>query len=227
MLKEFIIDEYKIDRNRLVSLPQGVDFNIYNYKTDVKNFKKQLKKRLGIKDRTKIIIYTAHLNIAADLDIMLDNMNDLLKKRDYFFIIAGGGPMLDYFKNYASSKKIEKIYFTGYLKPADIVKYILSADIALVFYKDKPVNYYRCSMKLREYLALRKKVVSNNIGELKNFKEYVYQSKKDIESFMRKIDEVLQKKRDDKRELEGYKFVREYYDWEKIGKDFFKKIGRF
>ncbi len=223
-LKNFIIEEYKVEEKKLVILSQGVDFNIYDYKKDVKNFKERLRERLSLKERTKIIIYTAHLNIASDLDVILDNINDLLNRRDHFFIIAGGGPMFNYFKNYAKNKGITKIYFTGYLKPNDIVKYILSSDVALVYYKDKPVNYYRSSMKLREYLALKRKVVSNDVGELKDFKHYVYQSKKDIKSFIKMIDDVLQKKRDDRRERKGYKFVKENYNWDKIGKDFLKAI---
>jgi len=223
MLKDFIINEYNVNEKKLSQLPQGVDFDIYNYKTKIKNFKKELLKKLGINSKTKIIIYTAHLNIAADLDIILDNINNLLEKRNYFLIIAGGGPMLNFYKGYAKKRNIKKIYFTGYLVPEEIVKYSIIADVAIVYYKDKPVNYYRCSMKLREYLALKKKVVSNDVGELKKFKKYVYQSKSDINSFIKKLDFFLRNNYSDKRELRGYTFVKETYNWDNIEKKF-KKI---
>lgn len=224
LLKKFIIQEYNVENEKLFILLQGVDFDIYNHKIKIRDFKKKLLKRAAISSKTKIIVYTAHLNIAADLDIILDNIKPLLSKRDYFLIIAGGGPMLNFYKDYAKNLDIKKIYFTGYLLPQEIVKYVLTSDVAIVYYKDKPVNYYRCSMKIREYLALRKRVVSNDVGELKNFKKYVYQSKTDIDSFIKKIDWLLSKNFSDKREFAGYKFVKQKYDWKNIGKNFKEKV---
>jgi len=227
LLKKFIIQEYNVKNKKLFILPQGVDFDIYNYKTDIKNFKKRVLKKIGISSKTKIIIYAAHLNIAADLDIILENINLLLSKRDYFLIIAGGGPMFNFYKDYAKKLGIKKIYFTGYLLPKEIAKYVLLSDVAIVYYKNKPVNYYRCSMKLREYLALRKRVVSNDVGELKNFKKYVYQSRTSIDSFIKKIDWVLSKNFSDRREIAGYKFVKQNYNWKSIGKNFYSVILNF
>ncbi|MBN1898555.1 MAG: glycosyltransferase [Spirochaetes bacterium] len=225
-LKKFITREYRVKKNKLYSLLQGVDFDVYRIKRSIRTFKIRLKRRLSL-SRAKIMIYTAHLNIASDLDIILQNIAPLLEKRDYFLIVAGGGPLLSFFKDLSFRLNIKKIFFTGYQAPEEIVKYVLASDLAIVYYKKKEVNFYRSSMKLREYLALCKRVVSNDIGELKNFRRFVYQSASDIGSFIKRIDHVLGKNISDGREKNGYWFVKKNYDWLTIGKGFKQALSQF
>lgn len=218
LLKNFIINEYHVPPKKLYILKQGVDFNIFNHKTN-KYSKQDFIKQQDINSKTKIIIYTAHLNIAADLDVILQHISAILESNN-FLIIAGGGPQLDEYKKMAQMLGLKNIFFTGYLAPEQIIQYILIADYALVFYKNKEVNYYRCSMKLREYLALKKKVICNNVGELKYFKEYTYQSNKSIESFITLLKKILLNTPKDKREEKAFKFIKNNFNWQNIGKDF-------
>lgn len=219
LLKNFIIKEYKVSKEKLYILKQGVDFKIFNNKINHQSFKQEFIKQQSLNSKTKIIIYSAHLNIAADLDIVLQYLSGILQLNN-FLIIAGGGPQLDEYKKMAQMFGLKNIFFTGYLSPEQIIQYILISDYALVFYKDIEVNYYRCSMKLREYLALKKKVICNNVGELKYFKKYTYQSNKNIESFITILKNLLIKKPKDNREQKGYFFIRDNFNWQNIGKDF-------
>lgn len=224
-LKEFILKEYKVSEEKLYLLKQGVDFEIYKPMKDCKKFKKIFCKKYRIPFNSKLIVYTAHLNIAADLDIILENIGSILRD-NFYLIIAGGGPMYSFYKSYAEKLKLKNIIFTAYLPPVEISKIVNIADLAIVYYKDKPVNYYRASMKVREYLALKKRVVCNDVGELKEFKNYVYQSKTDINSFIKKIDYIIRNNITDGREKIGYEFVNKEYDWNKIGFDFKRFIDR-
>ena len=128
--------------------------------------------------------------------------------------------MLSDFQNMAKKMNLQnRVLFTGYLPPQEIRQYVLLANFALVYYKDKFVNYYRTSMKIREYLAMKKHVIANDVGDLKQFKPYVYQSKTGVKPYAEKVLTVL-KKGTDKRNIKGYHYIKKHYDWETIGKKF-------
>ncbi|MBU1078055.1 MAG: glycosyltransferase [Spirochaetes bacterium] len=224
LLKDFIQKEYGVSRGRLFVLKQGVDLNLFSPGKGNEKFKTGFLKKHELKKGTRILIYTAHLNIASDLDIILENIRRTLEIEKTFLIIAGGGPMLDHYRELAEKLKINNIFFTGYCTPREIVQYVLLSDLSLVYYKDKKVNYFRSSMKLREHLALRKKIICNNVGELKLFKKFTYQSNKSISSFIRLLDEVLKKFPKDRREDQGYQYIKKHYNWEKIAGEFKKHL---
>ncbi len=224
-LVDYIVNEFNVSKNKLYKLKQGVDLNIFNPKNINKKLKTELIKKFNLSKKTKFIGYSAHLNIASDLDIILENINKILDKNNYFLIIAGGGPMLNAFKNIAKKNNIKKIYFTGYIPPEKIVQYLLISDVLIAFYKDKEVNYYRSYMKIREYLALKKMVICNSVGELKLFKKYTYQTKNEIKEFINKIDTILKKNYTDKREVEGYNLIVKEYNWDSIAKKFTSNLN--
>ena len=68
-----------------------------------------------------------------------------------------------------------------------------------------------------------KKVVSDDIGDLKQFNKYSYQTKSDVNEFAEKIIKVMRK--GDGRETKARKFIEKNLDWNKLGEKFLKKIS--
>ena len=93
----------------------------------------------------------------------------------------------------------------------------------MVYYDPIEANAFRCSMKLREYLAMEKKVVTNDVGELADFARFTYQSSSRIDDFAATIEQALEG--GDGREMEGARFVRERYDWRAIGARFVQRLA--
>ena len=77
-------------------------------------------------------------------------------------------------------------------------------------------------MKLREYLAMGKKVACNDVGEMRLFRTLTYQSSSCIDDFADAICTALTK--GDGRECNGPEFIRDRFNWDVIGRDFFQKI---
>ncbi|MDD5066215.1 MAG: hypothetical protein PHF84_04145 [bacterium] len=223
LLKKFILKEYRVKENRLLVLKQGVDLKLFHPASKNEKMKKKFISFFKLKPDVRILIYTAHLNIASDLDILFRHIRPVLSENTYL-IIAGGGPLLQYFKDLVRSLKLPSLYFTGYLTPEKIIPYIVLSDYALVYYQDKEVNYYRSSMKLREYLALKKKIISNDVGELRLFRPFTYQSRSDIHDYISLIKKLLRSRPKDRREEKGYVYVRKHYDWDKITEQFVKQL---
>jgi hypothetical protein len=111
----------------------------------------------------------------------------------------------------------------GHMTNDSIKEYIAAADVCLVYYKDIPVNQYRCSMKLREYLAMNKKVAATGVGEMRDFKKYVFLSSPKHSSYAASISKAI--KSLDKTHEKGYKFIRCNYNWEYAAADFYKYLS--
>lgn len=215
LLHDYIKKEFKVEKE-LYKLEQGVDLDVFNYKIKENKLRKKFSK-----NNEKIILFIGHLNIASDLDEIIRAMKIVQKKSGAVFIVAGGGPEENNFKKLAKEIGVKAV-FTGHISKEEIVKYVSVADLCLVYYKDKPANYYRCSMKLRECMAMEKKIVCNDVGELKEFKKYCYQSGTSLEEYANKIIKTL--KAGDKREIKARKLIEKRFNWNKIGEKFVKKL---
>lgn len=218
----YIQDTFKVKKERLYRLDQGVDFTVYGKRDDraVTMLRKQMIMKSGL-SAPKLLVYSAHLNIASDLDEILEAYKLVqLKRDDLYLVVAGGGPMLDDFRKLSVKMGLKgKIFFTGHLLPTEVALHVSSADFALVYYKDKKVNYYRTSMKIREYMALGQRVICNDVGDLREFRKYAYMSGSGPESFSDKILKALGE-RTDIRARAGQSYVRKKYDWDVIGRKF-------
>lgn len=225
LLKNFIKSSFGVETDKMYQLKQGVNTDIY-YPVEEKNFKDDFIKEHGIEGK-KILVYTAHLNIASDLESIFEIVLEAsLSYEDFVFLIIGGGPMYGYFKEKAKTMRIDDMcIFTGYLKPKDVARHLMLGDAAIVYYRDVEVNYYRESMKLREMLAMGLPVVSNDVGDLKNFEPYCYQSGTGYKETATKLAQLLNDGGDG-REEKGKEYIRSKLNWENIARDFNEELKK-
>lgn len=216
LLKNYIKKEFGVKEKRLYKLDQGVDLSVFDHRIQDKELRKKFPKN------KKIVLYTGHLNIASDLEDMMIAMKKVQKKADCVFIVAGGGPDESHFKKKAKEMGLN-IFFTGHIEIKDVARYISISDICLVYYKDINANYYRCSMKLRECMAMGKKVVTDDVGELKRFKKESFQTSPDNDEYAEMIVKVL-KIDNDSVEKNALKKIQKEFDWKNIGRNFFNRL---
>ncbi len=216
LLASYITTTFGVDPERLYQLEQGVDLHVFSpdcYDGDLR--------RMFPAD-TKIVLYCGHLNIAADLEPILEAMKIVQTKVNCTFIAAGGGPAEKFFRQQAQASGVTAC-FTGRLSSERVASFMAMADVCLVYYRDVPVNHYRCSMKVREYLAMGRKVVADDVGDLRNFRAWTWQTSPDTNDYAEKIREVLTRPTD-RREMAGAEYIRDRLNWEDIGKKFYKRL---
>jgi glycosyltransferase involved in cell wall biosynthesis len=161
----------------------------------------------------------ANMNIASYFEDILLAISKI--DSEYVLFIIGDGPLLNYYKNLAKRFHLsDRVIFMGECDLKATAQYLAAADLCLVYYKNLPVNKYRASMKLREYLSMNKPVVANNVGEISQFREYIYLSGPSLASFTLELKKRI--KYLDKKHKKGYKFIYGNYNWEKEAKKFYK-----
>lgn len=215
-LFNLMVNKWSITRSKVFFLPQGVDLELFNEK----NVDKNLKKKLNLENK-KIIVFMGHLDVSTDLKPILKAMRIVsIKIKNAVLLVVGGGPFLGHFKKITKQLLLmDKVIFIGQIDKKKLPSFVYLGDVCVVYYEDRIANHYRTSMKLREYLAMKKKVVCNDIGDLKTFKDYTNQSRTEIEDFAEKIIISLENDIPEKVE-DGYKFVYTEFSWENL-------IGKF
>jgi glycosyltransferase involved in cell wall biosynthesis len=193
-LREF----FKVPPSKLVQLAQGVDTSLFRPGKprfqDLPTAALELQRQ---KDRGPLLAFTAHLNVACDLEPVLESLKFLLRYNPKVqLLVAGGGPDESRFKRLAQELGISGcVHFTGMVTPNEVAACLQLSDAALVYYRDIPVNRHRASMKLREALACGLKVVVTRVGEASSLKSAVFLSQPDPKAFSKAIRGALRAKK--------------------------------
>lgn len=220
-LIDYISKKWKI--KHMIPIEQGVDADLFNPDKYNKN---NLRKKYSLTNK-KVIVFTGHLGeTAVEVEMLLNSFKDISKKEDKaFLVIAGGGSKLEFFKNLANSLGIEKnVLFTGYLKNTEMPKFVSLADVCVCYYEDRKANYYRNSMKVREYLSMGKLVVCTNVADLKKFKDFTIQTKPNKNDFVNGILKSLNKKENKSIESKRRKSILNNFSWDKIANKLSKEL---
>jgi glycosyltransferase involved in cell wall biosynthesis len=98
-----------------------------------------------------------------------------LIREDLTFLIVGSGPLLNGAKNYVKRKNIENFVFTGHVDFNAVHDYFKAIDIGVLPFDKIRFTDSACPIKLLEYTAAGKPVVSTNLEEVKrmNFSNVV------------------------------------------------------
>jgi glycosyltransferase involved in cell wall biosynthesis len=209
-LRDFIVREFAVPEHKLYRLKQGVDLTMFA--------------PLCGKVEKGSFFFMGTLDVASCLSAILLAVHRVQQRCDVSLIIAGDGPRASSYKALTAGMNLKKIIFLGAVPLTGLRRHIAAADVCLAYYDETEANRYRSSMKLREYLAMGKKVASNNVGDMVEFKDFTYQSSGGIDGFADAMCRALAAA--DGREGRAPEFIRAHYDWDTIGRDFFETLRR-
>jgi glycosyltransferase involved in cell wall biosynthesis len=124
--------------------------------------------RLRRMERT-ILCYVGCLNPQDGLDYLLRALAHLtfgLKRSDYHCVIMGSGDSLENLKVMSRELKLEDhVEFTGYISDAELRANLAAADICLDPDPSSPLNDVSTWIKIMEYMAYGKPIVSFDLKE--------------------------------------------------------------
>jgi glycosyltransferase involved in cell wall biosynthesis len=206
LLRDYLIKKMGCASARLLRIQQGVDCKFFNQPVTPAEVPGK-----------RIALYAAHLNVASDLDQVLQAWQMVTGKvPESVLLIIGGGPMLTHYQKMVVEMGLTgRVHFTGEIAHADVPRYFARGDVALLYMSNRLVNAYRCSLKLREYFAAGLKIVCNDFGELSEYAHLTYQTKSAVADFAGMIVRVLNG-HDDGRQTKAQRFAVEQLDWPRL-----------
>ncbi|MFX1394337.1 MAG: glycosyltransferase [Promethearchaeota archaeon] len=223
-LRNYVINEGALPQNVII-LPNGI--SLKNTIVDDKKLIK-LKSKLSILDDDFVIFFMGYLYDFAGLKEIIEHYNSEVKNGKYNlkFLILGDGGIYNNLKNYVEINNADWVILAGHVPFFDITEYIHLADLCLLSFKINDITREIVPIKIIEYLAMKKPVLSNSlpgvIHEIGKIKGIIYaKNQKDL---ILKIKELLTQKFELKKIGElGYQEVVKKYLWQNIINDF-KKI---
>jgi len=204
-----LIASCKIPNNKSVLIPNGVDTELFREYPSC-----NLRAELGI-DNCFVIGHVGVLREWLDFRPLFSAFRTLSKSMDSRLLIVGGGIGYDETVRLAEEYGISKsIVFTGTVPYSQVPYYISCMDVGVIPFKQDRVSQNSLPLKLFEYMACNKPVISTNVqGVIENFKNSVLYAS-NSEDYINKIqtiflDDELKKHLGSK----GRSLVVTNYDW--------------
>ena len=198
---------YTIPNAKCELIPNGVDTNLFRNYGDTKE-------ELGLEGF--IIGYVGVLREWVDLEQVFMALRDLDEGINMVVVGKEGQfkENVDLAKRYGVS---DRVTFTGMVPYSQVPKYISAMDVCVIPFRSNAISANALPLKLFEYMACEKPVISSKISGIKRVAEdkVMYASTRDEYR-----EEILKLYRDEdlrsKMGEEGRRLVEENYDWEKI-----------
>jgi glycosyltransferase involved in cell wall biosynthesis len=117
----------------------------------------------------RILCYIGSLNPQDGVDYLLRALRHLrydLQREDFYCVVIGSGDSLDDLRALAAELKLEgHVEFTGFVPDGTLREYLAAADICMDPDPSSPLNDVSTWIKLMEYMAYRKPIVSFDLKE--------------------------------------------------------------
>lgn len=124
----------------------------------------------ALRTKGRIILgYVGAMNPQDGVDYLLRALAHLaygLGRTDFYCVMIGSGDSLEELRGLAKELRIaDHVQFTGFIPDEDMVRYLSTADICLDPNPSSPLNDVSTWIKVMEYMALGKPVISFDLKE--------------------------------------------------------------
>jgi glycosyltransferase involved in cell wall biosynthesis len=125
------------------------------------------RKNVGLPPHRRIFLFVGVGQY--DVDLILDSLQLLRPKftGDAFPLTFLVGPHAARLRNMAAERGLgDVVTATGELSGPSLVPYLQAADVGLLPFADKPLNWARFPIKIGDYLAAGLPILTNDVGEM-------------------------------------------------------------
>lgn len=216
-ISRILQDSYSIPNEKFELVPNGVDTKLF------RRVKSDLKAELELEDYF-VLGYVGVLREWVDLRPVYQAIRNL---NDVKLLIVGEEGMLSENKELIRRYRVEdKVIFTGTVPYTKVPLYISVMDVCLIPFKQNAISQNAVPLKLFEYMACEKPVISTN---LKGVREAVGDRVlyANTEQEYKDCIKTLMSSPEFANELgkRGREFVVENYEWSKIAEKLEEIIG--
>lgn len=124
-------EEKGVDPDKLIFFPNWTDIGFVTPETSGAEFKR----RLGLADTDKVVLYAGNIGKKQGLEIVLDAAANLKAHTNIKFLLVGTGAHVKELKIYAKQLKLENVLFLPLQEWNDVPQMLAMADVHLVIQK--------------------------------------------------------------------------------------------
>lgn len=143
-------------RRDIIVIPNGVDFQVF----DPKISGTEIRSQLGIRNDTKLCVYTGRIEKCVGAEIILETAKLLQKRTDIKFMIVGEGDS----RIMNKLSRLDNVVLTGLVPKESVPKYLAAANIVLVPFSNSIASHAVSPLKLYEALAMGKPIITSAVS---------------------------------------------------------------
>lgn len=214
---------FPVAEKKISVIPNGVEKKI------PVNNKSSLFPDLPLDENRKLIFTLGRMVAEKGFDILIEAAGKMREKGlDVYFIIAGSGPLLNYYKQMVQALSLQNtVYLIGFID--DFVRTILLEKCYMAVF---PSRYEPFGIAALEAMIAAKPVIAANVGGLKEIirhgKTGLLMEPDNPESFMELAGFLLKNETEAKRMGErGKKYVEFFFSWKRAADSTDKVYKRF
>jgi len=160
-IKQMMIERYKIDKDKIVVVPNGADSDIF-YPMD----KSKMREEIGLPEDKKIVIFVGGFKKWHGIETIIESAPLITKEhKDVLFLLVGSGKdpeIVRQLKEKIKDLKIEKnVILTGRVPYNEVPKYVNASDVAVCYVsghrRNKKITF--TALKMMEYMACGKAMI--------------------------------------------------------------------
>ncbi len=212
--RDFVIHEGGLP-DRIELIPNGI--SLENISPDAHKTR-EIKEKFSITQNDFVIFFMGYLYDFAGLIEIVDYYNNLVKlgKLPLKFLILGGGGIQDELTRHVKEIGADWVIMAGKVPYFEVNNYIAISDLCLLSFKINDVTKEITPIKIIEYMAMSKPVLSNSLpGVVKEIgPNHGVIFSKNQRDLIKKIGELA-----NNREqlvpigIQGYEYVKNKYNW--------------
>lgn len=211
----------RVGTDRVFALEQGVDLSVFD-SDRWQEGRDAWRRRHGLHGR-RVLGFTAHLNVACQLDVLLAAVTPWLKAHPKaVLLVGGGGPDQRRFQALAAPLGAQ-VKFLGPLTPEGSAQVLAACDVAVSAYGPGVGNRYRVPMKVGEALAMGRPVVSNLVPGLAALRPFLFETALGPKAYGAALNAAL-RPAGAQRVRRGQAWARRHLDWTRVAAGLLKGL---
>jgi glycosyltransferase involved in cell wall biosynthesis len=164
--KSHLIENWKVDGEKITVLPNGVDNDLFGR---IYN-EQEIGIQLGLTS-SPVVIFVGSFQLWHGLDILVESFYYLLLRFPQVkLVLVGDGPARSNVERKLNQLGIEDaVTITGVVSRKRAAQILSIADIATLPYPSLPKELWFSPLKLFEYMASGKAIIASRAGQIKDF----------------------------------------------------------
>lgn len=128
--------------------------------------REQVRRTLGFGSEP-VAIYVGHMTLGDDLDLALHAFCRVRERiPEARLLMVGAGEGAERLRSLIAELDLERnVTLTGWIDHQQVPAYLAAADAAIYPYRDSLINRAKCSIKILEYMAMGKAIVTHRVGQ--------------------------------------------------------------
>jgi len=194
ILKDFYVNGLKVDSDKILISPDGVDLSVF----DIEMSREEARKKTNLPLDRIILGYFGRfrtMGMEKGLSILLESLKKL--PPNFFFVAVGGSQEdIDSYKEKSEKLSIsERILFKKLVSRRELSVWQKACDILLMPFPDLPhYRYYMSPLKMFEYMASKRPIIASDlpsVGEVLNESNAVLVPPDDLEVLAKAIESLV------------------------------------